>query len=124
MVSQAREASFLMRRHKYNARRTFQDGQWFDSAREANRWNELHLMQRAELIVDLNRPGDYEVFPAYTRSDGKRIRSIKYRPDFEYLDTETGQRVVEDVKGIETQVFKLKRKLFEHRYGIVIRIVK
>lgn len=114
----------MARRHKYNARRTFQDGQWFDSKREAGRYSELLLLQYAGMISDLKRPGEYMVFPAYTRCDGKRIRPIKYRPDFEYLDTETGQRVVEDVKGIETQAFKLKRKLFEHRYGIVIRIVK
>ena len=114
----------MVRQHKFNARRTFRDNQWFDSLREADRYSELLLLQRGGLISDLTRPAGYKVFPAYTRCDGKPIRAISYKPDFEYLDTETCQRVVEDVKGIETQVFKLKRKLFEHRYNMVIRIVK
>ncbi len=114
----------MARRHKFNARRTFRDGLWFDSKREADRWSELHLMQRAGLISDLKKPPARVVFPPYIRCDKNPIRAIKYKPDFEYVETDTGQRVVEDVKGVETAVFKLKRKLFEHRYGIVIRIVK
>ena len=45
-----------------------------------------------------------------------------YKADFEYA--RNGQRVVEDVKGLETDVFKLKKKLVEAEYGIRLTIVK
>jgi hypothetical protein len=50
------------------------------------------------------------------------VRAIKYRADFQYI--EGGQIVVEDVKGRKTDVYKLKKKLFEYRYGMPIREVK
>ena len=55
-------------------------------------------------------------------AEGKRIAKITYAPDFVYV--EDGAKIYEDVKGVETAAFKIKRKLFEKRYGCVIRIVK
>ena len=53
-------------------------------------------------------------------SAGERHRGISYEADFEYREGET--LIVEDVKGFETQVFKLKKKLLLHRYpGLVFR---
>jgi hypothetical protein len=45
-----------------------------------------------------------------------------YMPDFEYTD-HTGPvpvRLYEDVKGVRTAVYKLKKRLIEAQYGITI----
>jgi len=54
---------------------------------------------------------------------GKTVRSIVYKADFEYL--EDGQTIIEDVKGVQTPVFKLKMKLFLTGYPkLVLRLSK
>ena len=55
------------------------------------------------------------LFPAATASDGSRISKVTYIADFEYIN-ETGETIVEDVKGVETAVFRLKRNLFLRLY--------
>jgi len=60
---------------------------------------------------------------AFTDEDGVRHRAITYTADFRYL--ENGASIVEDFKGRETEVFKLKRKMFASRYpGHRFRITK
>jgi len=113
-------------RNKYNARKTERDGFIFDSIWEADRYSELKLLERAGLIRDLvvkPKPA-FVLQPAYTRSDGKRIRAITYQPDFTYYDCDLCYTVIEDAKGFETPVFKLKRKMFEYRIGQIIRVTK
>lgn len=56
--------------------------------------------------------------PRY-RKNNKTIRSIEYIADFSYIDNK-GKRIVEDVKGIKTEVYKLKKKIFEYRYNLEI----
>ncbi len=109
-----------MRRNKYNARKTKRDGILFDSKLEANRYTELQLLARAGQIKDIELQPEFELIPAYRRRDGKRIRATKYRADFRYYDCMQMRFVVEDVKGMETAVFKIKRKLLEWRYPDVI----
>jgi hypothetical protein len=60
----------------------------------------------------------YELQPAFTDASGKKHRAIVYEADFEYEDrSDVVWRVrVEDVKGAETQVFKIKRKMFLFKY--------
>jgi hypothetical protein len=56
---------------------------------------------------------------------GKKI--CTYIADFAYVEPmPTGEpvRIIEDVKGVETPAFRIKRKLFETLYGIPLRIVK
>jgi len=55
---------------------------------------------------------------------GRSVRQIAYEADFEYIDSETGRRVIEDVKGVQTAVFKLKRKLVEYQYKIEIVLIE
>ena len=110
--------------NKYRARRTRVGNHCFDSAREAQRYNELLILQRAGRIKNLERQPEFVLLDSYENTAGDKIRGIKYRADFRYFDCDTGQIVVEDVKGIETQVFKIKRKLLEARYPIVLKLVK
>ena len=107
---------------KYHSRKTEIDGIIFDSKKEANRYCELKLMERAGEITDLRRQVRYEINQPYEIA-GKKIRGIYYVADFVYYDNETGEPIVEDVKGMRTDVYKIKKKLFESKYNIEIKEV-
>jgi hypothetical protein len=98
---------------KYRNRRTVIDGITFDSKGEALRYIDLKLLQCSGDISDLRLQPEYELQPSF-RHDGRTVRKIVYRADFEYR--ENGRLVAEDYKGARTQVFDLKRKLFMFRY--------
>jgi hypothetical protein len=100
---------------KYNAKKTVVDGVTFASKLEARRWNELLLMQRAGVILNLQRQVPFEM-----TVNGHLI--CKYLADFTYTTTETGESVVEDAKGVVTPEFRLKAKLMEALHGIVIQV--
>lgn len=112
----------MHRNGKYNAKRTGQ----FDSIAEARRFQELLFLEKAGEISDLAVHPVYIIQEGFTDPMSGRIQAIKYEADFRY--TENGRVVVEDVKGVETEAFKLKRKLFLRRmagYGVdEFRIVK
>jgi len=101
---------------KYHAKKTVVDGITFASKREATRYTELKLMQRAGVISDLRRQVKYELIP---KQQGER--AVSYIADFVY--TEGGQTVAEDVKGVRTPVYKIKKKLMLWRHGVRIREV-
>lgn len=103
-----------MRRHKYGAKKTELDGIKFDSKKEAARYRELKLLERAGEIRDLRLQVPYELQPKF-RKAGKTWRSVTYVADFVY-QTKDGREVIEDVKGMRTDVYRLKRKLFEYKY--------
>ena len=120
---------------KYHSKKTEVDGILFDSKREAQRYQQLKLMEKAGVICDLKRQVKYELIPAQD-INGKCVeRAVTYTSDFEYyvlkpLNVRTvmadpdamaiGQHVVEDVKGMRTDVYKIKRKLMLYKYGISI----
>ena len=109
--------------NKYNARKTSIDGITFDSQREASRYEELKLMKLAGEIQELQLQPEFLLQEAFTDNKGKRRKAIIYKADFQYI--EDGTVVVEDVKGVQTDVFKLKMKLFLKQYpGIDFRIIK
>lgn len=101
--------------NKYHNRKTTVGLLTFDSLAEARRYQELQTLQRAGLISCLVCQPTWELIPAYTRKDGKKIRATKYRADFSYFEKD-GTFIVEDVKGKATEVYKIKRKLFEFKY--------
>jgi len=104
---------------KFHATRTVVDGITFDSKREAKRYSELKLMERAGVISDLQRQVKFELQPAFYL-DGKTYRAINYIADFVYYKVKTGEEVVEDCKGFRTDVYKLKAKMFAYQYGVSI----
>lgn len=104
---------------KYNAQKTTVDGITYDSRKEAQRAQELRLMLKAGIISNLREQVPYELIPAQKNEYGKVIeRAVIYKADFVY--DENGKTVVEDVKGVRTKEFVIKRKLMLYEYGIRI----
>lgn len=98
---------------KYHARKTVIDGIKFDSKREAHRYAELKLLEHAGEIRDLVLQPEFVLQEGF-KKNGKVHRAIKYIADFQYI--ENGKTVVEDCKGVKTEVYRIKKKLFEKRY--------
>lgn len=105
-------------RSKYHAKKTVVDGITFDSRKEADRYLVLKGMEEDGSIEGLRRQVRYELVPAFD-VDGKHYRPVYYVADFVYR--EDGREVVEDVKGVRTDVYRLKSKLFARRYGMSVR---
>ena len=87
-------------------------GHTHDSKREAIRCNELHILEAAGEISDLI------IHPQYWFViNGKQLkhangRRVGYKSDFEYIDTESGIKVTEDVKGVIVRDWPLRRAVF------------
>ena len=114
--------------NKYNARKTEVDGIVFDSNKEANRYTELKLMQRAGMIKNLRLQQKFCLIPTIEGvRGGVKQRATYYIADFEYWEKHGDKwvRVVEDVKSpaTKTAAYKLKKKLMLWRHGIEIREV-
>ena len=103
---------------KYNNKKTVIDGIVFDSKKEAARYQDLKILERVGLIQGLEIQPIFALQESYIIG-GRKVRALTYRADFAYF--EGNQKVVEDVKGMRTAVYKIKKKLFEYKYGIEIR---
>ena len=90
----------------------------FDSKKEAKRYLELKMLEKAGKIKNLKLQPVFLLQEGFYYQ-GEAIRQITYRADFEYVN-EKGERVVEDVKGFKTDVYKLKKKLFLKKYPDVV----
>lgn len=97
----------------------------FDSEREARRFGELRMLLRCGQIQDLRLQVNFTLQEGYTTADGERVRPIVYRADFTYQErTRDGWRlVVEDVKGVRTKEYNMKRKMMLEKFGVKIREV-
>lgn len=118
-------------RSKYGARKAVVDGITFDSKKEANRYRELKLLECAGEIGNLRLQVPFELIPAQYEETGevykkgknkgkpKRGKCIEkavvYYADFVYQNMGS-DRIVEDVKGMRTAAYIIKRKLFRWRY--------
>ena len=98
---------------KYNNKKTQIDMYVFDSVKEAKRYKELKLLERAGEISNLELQPRFLLQDSF-KKNGRTYRKIEYVADFKYI--EKGKIIVEDVKGIQTDVFKIKHKLFEKIY--------
>ena len=122
-------------KNKYYAKKTMFNGIEFDSRKEARRYSELLLLQRAGAIRDLELqkkfvliPAQYETYERYGKKgqrlqDGQRLveKECAYIADFVYI--EDGKTIVEDTKGIKTKDYIIKRKLMLYVHGIRIKEV-
>lgn len=124
---------------KYHNKKITIGGLIFDSKKEAKRYQELKMLERAGIIHDLQRQVKYVLVPAqYERTDeiytkgkdrgkpkkGKLIeRECAYYADFVYM--QGGNTIVEDVKGYREgqayNLFVIKRKLMLYVHGIIIK---
>ena len=108
-------------RSKYCAKKVTADGITFDSRKEANRYRELVLLERAGRIQNLQCQVKFELIPSQ-RVDGRVVeRAVQYVADFVY--TQDGKMVVEDTKGFKTKDYIIKRKLMLYRHNIRIKEV-
>lgn len=116
--------------NKYRNKKVVVDGITFDSQKEAIRYKELLLLEKAGVIQNLQRQVNYVLIPTQREPDtvgsrggihkGKVIENkCEYVADFVY--TENGQTVVEDTKGFKTKDYIIKRKLMLWIHGIRIK---
>ena len=98
---------------KYHNIKASYEGITFDSRKEAHRYQELLWMERAGLIRNIELQPRYDLI----------VNSQKigfYKADFRYEMVDTGEAVVEDVKGVRTPIYVMKCKLVKALYGIDI----
>ena len=106
----------MARRNKYNAKKIKIDGHTFDSKREAERYCELKLFVKAGEIRNLELQPRFLLQDKFVDKQGNKHRKIEYVADFLYID-KLGRNIVEDVKGVLTDVYKIKKKIFLKKYG-------
>jgi hypothetical protein len=100
---------------KYRAKKIIIDGIEFHSIAEGKRYKELKLIERAGEIKDLILQPRFLLQEGFKDiNTGKKERKIEYVADFMY--TKNGVKIVEDVKGMKTVDYKIKRKLFIYKY--------
>ncbi|MDD6332322.1 MAG: DUF1064 domain-containing protein [Clostridium sp.] len=115
---------------KYRNVKTTLDGISFDSRKEANRYEELRILEKAGLIQNLQMQVKYVLIPEQREPDtlgarggvhkGRLIeKECAYIADFVY--EEDGKTVVEDTKGFRTKDYIIKRKLMLNVHGIRIK---
>jgi hypothetical protein len=106
---------------KYKSKKVEIDGHVFDSKIEARYYEQLKWLQEHNQILFFRLQPRYLLQEAFQKN-GKTFRKIEYIADFEvhHLD---GSIEVIDVKGIETEAFRLKRKLFEKKYPHKLSLV-
>lgn len=107
---------YWIKQSKYHAKKCTVGETTYDSKKEAKRGQELEYLNKIGVIKNLERQVKFELQPAYTNNQGKKIRAITYIADFVY--EKNGKKIVEDVKSpaTRTEVYKIKKKLFEYRY--------
>ena len=126
------------KKNKYNAKKIEYDGIQFDSTKEVLRYKELRLLCSEGIISNLQRQVKYILIPTQRQPSsvgprggvkpGKLIENeCSYYADFVYTVNETGETVVEDVKGYKKgeayKLFSVKRKLMLFVYGIQVKEV-
>lgn len=104
---------------KYYSKKATIYGIKFDSKKEAKRYTELKLLLDAGKIKDLELQKVFILQDKF-KLNGKTRRQITYKADFTYITTSDDKLHVEDVKGFKTDVYRLKKKLFEYKYSIEI----
>jgi len=121
-VKEARQRGLLKqvlnqqsKRSKYGNQRTFYEGRWYSSKKEAKRAGELDLLKRAGVVLDWIPQFKLEI-----KHNGVKICS--YFADFKVF-YQNGRVEYEDTKGVETAVFKLKKKMVKAFHGIDIKII-
>ena len=116
-----------MHYQKYNACALDTSDGHFDSKREYQRWLDLKREQESGAISDLKRQVTFELVPKQALQEPRRTKgrwqrnekAVCYVADFVYW--KDGIQIVEDVKGLRTDVYKIKRKLMLYIHGIQIR---
>ena len=107
---------------KYYSKKVIVDNIVFDSKKEASYYLKLKALLKSGVIKDLELQKEYILQDKF-KINGKTQRKISYKADFTYFSVEDNKLHVVDVKGFKTEIYKLKKKLFEYKYGIEIEEV-
>jgi hypothetical protein len=99
------------KKSKYNNKKIKIDGHAFDSIKESEYYQELKIRLKANDILG------FCIQPIFILSD-----SISYRPDFIIWNADGATEII-DVKGYKTDVYKIKKKLFEDKFNLKIKEV-
>lgn len=111
------------KKSKYNNEKTVVDGIKFDSKKEAEYYIQLKLLKKAGEIKDIGLQPKFELQPGF-KKNGVTYRPITYIADF-VITNNDGTTEIVDIKGVETQVFKIKKKLFEYMYpDLNLKVIK
>lgn len=105
--------------NKYRAKKTEIDGIRFDSQKEALRYRELKLLEKAGEITELKRQVEFVLIPQQKRNGKVVERRCSYFADFVYHDKD-GEMIVEDTKGVRTPDYIIKRKLMLQLFDIKV----
>lgn len=103
--------------NKYRNKKTILDGIKFDSKHEAERYTHLLLMQRAGLITGLQLQVPFVLIPKSAKG-----RAVKYIADFVYFDCESKRNVIEDAKGMRTDVYKIKKRMMAEQGHEIVEV--
>ena len=102
---------------KYHSKQVIVNGIKFQSKLEGTRYQQLLWLLNADEISDLKLQPEFQIFEGYIDSvTGEKHKSRYYVGDFKYTDKKSHQTIVEDTKGIETDVFKLKWEMVQEKY--------
>lgn len=100
---------------KYKSRKVTLDGITFPSQKEADKYAELKILQRAGEVARLEMQPEFILQEGYRDGKGKRHRPIKYRADFRVTYRDGRVEVIE-TKGYRTEAYRMKKKMFLARY--------
>lgn len=106
---------------KYGNKKTIVHGVTFDSKMEAEYYRYLKMLENVT-VFDIELQPKFLLLSGYIDTEGKKQRPIYYQADF-LVKYENGLVEVVDIKGVETEAFKLKKKMFESRYDMKLKVV-
>ena len=114
--------SIDIKTNKYKNQKIEYDGMLFDSKKEYSFYIKFKLMEKSGEIQNLRRQVEYILMDNFVLN-GKKYRKTSYIADFVY--EQDGETHVIDVKSkvTKTEVYKLKKKIMEYKYGIEIEEV-
>ena len=101
------------KKRKYRNKPVVIDDIQFDSTADGNRYAELRYQLRECMIDQLELQPRFDLVV-------NGIKICTYVADFRYLDPTTMTYIVEDVKGVKTPAYRLKKKLMRAIHGIEI----
>lgn len=105
------------RKEKYGRIKKEVDGTVFDSTLEAEAYVIIKLWKIARVIFGLDLQPEYVLQDGFRDSAGKWHRAVKYIPDFRFARIDNQHQIIlVDVKGVKTQAFSIKEKLFRAKF--------
>ena len=113
----------MKRDNKFGARKTVVGDLNFDSKREAKRWGELRVLERAGKITALERQITFVLAPSVKIEGEKKARpALRFKADFRYFSLAHGVFVIEDSKGFADTAFRIRQHLMKSVHGIDVRL--